>query len=158
MKKVFILLNSLILIFALCVGASWASPFLATDIPPTGDNVTASKVQLQLPEFLDLNRITVIAGLILAIIQYVKSKLPDWIIKPYLQLVLGIFLSWWWGAYTLPAGTPLWSINWVFVVTNGITAAIFADTGFNFLSAKPGSPAFTLPRKTGIDPSGVPGG
>jgi hypothetical protein len=79
-------------------------------------------------------------------------------IKPYLQLLLGVALSWWWEAYLLPAGTALWSVNWIFVMTNGIAAAIFADTGLNFLSAKPGSPAFSLPRKTIPDPSGDPGG
>ena len=111
-----------------------------------------------LPDFLQLEKISYISLLILALIQYVKTRVPDWIIKPYLQVFFGLALAWWWDAYGLPAGTPFWSVNWITVISNGILAAIFADTGFNFLSSKPGSPVFSFPRKTTPDPSGTPGG
>jgi len=48
MKKIIALLISMILIFALSAGASWANPFLATDIPPAGDNVTGTKIQYRI--------------------------------------------------------------------------------------------------------------
>jgi hypothetical protein len=101
-----------------------------------------------LPSFLDIAKITALATLVLALVQYVKDKVPSWAIKPYLQIAFGVGLSLWWDSYVLPAGTPFYMVNWVVVLTNGVLAGIFADLGFNFLSAQPGSPTFSLPKKT----------
>lgn len=102
---------------------------------------------MNLPSFLDLARIGELALLVAMVIQYIKDKVPEPIIKPYLQMVLGILFSWLAIAYVAGTVNPL-NVPWVKVVVDGIVAALASDFGYNFLSSKPGSPAFSLPTRT----------
>jgi len=83
---------------------------------------------MQLPEFLNLGIISQIVILVVGIIQYFKPYVPEWIIKPYLQIVLGVGWSIAIIAYT---GTIT---NWVFVITNGVLAGLLAEGGYQILS------------------------
>lgn len=102
---------------------------------------------MELPDFLDAARIGQLALLVAIVIQYVKDKVPEWFIKPYLQMVLGIILSWLGLAYVSGAVNPF-LVPWVKVIVDGIVAALVSDFGYNFLVSKPGSPAFSLPTRT----------
>ncbi len=96
-----------------------------------------------LPDILDLAAIGKIALVVGFIIQYIKTSLPTWLIKPWLQFALGIFVAWALTVYVDQYAT----VNWLVLIVNGILAAIVADGGYSFLSNK-GTSTFSLPTKS----------
>jgi len=83
---------------------------------------------MQLPIFLDVAVISQVAFLVIAVIQYFKNHVPEWLIKPYLQVAIGLGWSFAMAAYTGPI------TNWVFVITNGILGGLIADSGYQVLN------------------------
>jgi hypothetical protein len=95
---------------------------------------------MNLPGIFDVQAMAGIAVLALIVIQYIKNKLPENLIRWITVLVsIGVSFIWF---YKEGAG-----YNYIVVIVNGAFAAFGSDTGYNFLSAKPDSPAFTLPAK-----------
>lgn len=77
---------------------------------------------------LDINMITQVSLFVVAFIQYIKKFTPEWLIKPYLQGVLGIGFSFLIQQYL---GTPL---NYAAVIINGIFAGMVSESGYQILS------------------------
>ena len=96
--------------------------------------------------FLDLARIGELALLVLMLVQYIKNYVPEKIIKPYLQIASGIAFSWMGMAYTAGIADIL-QMPIIKLTVDGILAGMASETGYGFLSYKPDSPAFSLPRK-----------
>jgi hypothetical protein len=94
---------------------------------------------LEAISILDFKAMLAVAGLSMAITQYVKGWLPDKLIKPG-NLLAGIFVAF------LCFYKPNIPVDWVRVIANGVLGAIGADLGFNFLSVGK-SPMFTLSSK-----------
>ena len=90
------------------------------------------------PPWLDMARISGIAVLTLAVVQYFKSGIPDTWIK-YFTIIVGIVLA---VLGDLYAGS---SVVWYQVIINGVLAGIMRDLGYSFLSKKGGF--LTLPSK-----------
>ena len=90
------------------------------------------------PPWLDMARISGIAVLTLAVVQYFKSSIPDAWIK-FFTIVVGILLA---VLGDLYAGS---SVVWYQVIINGVLAGIMSDLGYSFLSSKGGF--FMLPSK-----------
>ena len=94
---------------------------------------------VDLPKLIDISLIPKIGVLVLAVIQYFKSYIPDKLI-PIGSIVAGIIISFLY-LYKVPIG----SMDFVAVVANGVLGAIMADTGYQFFSKKDGN--FSLPPK-----------
>ncbi len=93
---------------------------------------------MDLPSWLDAPKIAGLAVLILAVVQYLKSYIPDKYVKLF-ALVIGVILA---ILCELYIGVRL---IWVKAILNGLVAAVLADTAYGFLSKKGGP--FTLPSK-----------
>lgn len=91
-----------------------------------------------MPTWLDLAKISGIAVLTLAVVQYFKSGIPDSFIK-YFTIIVGILLA---VLGDLYAGAK---VIWYQVGINGVLAGIMSDLGYSFLSSKGGF--LTLPSK-----------
>jgi len=104
------------------------------------------EVSLVLPG-MDVSRIGQLALLVLMLMQYVKNRVPEWLLKPWLQMFFGVGLSVWSVLYASPQGTLLSSLNWLVVVSDGIFSAVAADGGYQLLKNTPESPRFSLPRR-----------
>ncbi len=97
---------------------------------------------MDLPNWLDAPKIAGLAVLILAVVQYLKTYIPEKYVK-LCALVIGVVLA---ILCELYIGAKL---IWVKAILNGIVAAVLADTAYGFLSKKGGP--LTLPSK----PNGV---
>lgn len=104
---------------------------------------------MNLPGIFDVQAMVGIGALALIVIQYIKDSIPEKLIR-WITVLASVSVSFIW-FYKEGAG-----YNYVVVIVNGAFAAFGADTGYNFLSAKPGSPAFTLPAKTAESPKPTP--
>lgn len=99
------------------------------------------------PTWLDMAKISGIAVLTLAVVQYFKSSIPDAYIR-YFTIAMGIILA---ALGDLYAGAK---VVWYQVLLNGILAGIVSDLGYAFLSKKGGP--FTLPSKDDLKPPTPP--
>ena len=99
---------------------------------------------LEAISILDIKTMLAVAGLSMAITQYVKGWTPDKLVKA-INLVAGVLVAF------LCFYKPNIPVDWVRVVANGILGAIGADLGFNFLSAGK-SPMFSLSSKPEAPP------
>ena len=94
------------------------------------------------PKWLDLAKISGIAVLTLAIVQYFKTNLPEKIVK-FFAVAVGIALA---ILSDLYVGE---SVNWFKAIVNGALAAVLSDLGYTLLSKRGG--LFTLPSKDVLD-------
>jgi len=85
---------------------------------------------MSLPEWLDLTKIGSTAVILMAIINYFKSGIPEKLIQ-YITVIIGILIS---ILAELYVGAAL---NWVRAILNGVLAAVLADTGYKFLKGSP---------------------
>ena len=92
---------------------------------------------MDLPKWLDAEKIGQLALLVLAVVQYFKQGIPDKFIK-YFGMAIGVAVS-------IICDLYVGKIVWIQSVFNGMVAAILADTAYGFLSSKQGT--FTLPAK-----------
>ncbi len=95
---------------------------------------------MNLPSIIDVGICAQIGALVLAVVQYIKSAIPEKLI-PVLSMLIGIGVSF------MFFYKPDAAVDFVVVISNGIVGAILADTGYSFLSTGK-SPTFTLPKKT----------
>lgn len=101
---------------------------------------------MNLPSIIDLTKIVYIGVVTLAVVQYIKVGIPDKLIW-VLSWVIGIAISF---LYFYNPQVPISQMDFVAVVANGILGAVFADTGYHFVS-NTNSPTFSLPSKTQIN-------
>ncbi len=98
---------------------------------------------MDLPSWLDAPKIAGLAVLIMAVVQYFKTYIPEKYVKLFamgIGVILAILCELYIGA----------KLIWVKAILNGIVAAVLADTAYGFLSKKGGP--LTLPSK----PNGPP--
>jgi chromate transport protein ChrA len=86
--------------------------------------------------------IATIGMLVLAVIQYVKSMIPDKLV-PVASILAGIGV-----AFLLFYDPKVGYVDPVVVIANGVLGAVGADSGYQFLSSKT-SPPLSLPSKNG---------
>lgn len=94
---------------------------------------------MNLPNIIDLTVIASVGILVLAVMQYIKEPIPTKLV-PVCSMLVGIGVSF------LFFYKPGAAIDFVQIVANGILGAVFADSGYNFLSAKQ-SPPLSLSSK-----------
>jgi hypothetical protein len=94
---------------------------------------------MNLPSIIDITAISAIGVLVLAIMQYIKEPVPVKLV-PACSILVGI------GVAFLYFYKPGVSLDFVAIIANGVLGAVFADTGYNFLSASQ-SPPLSLSSK-----------
>ena len=95
---------------------------------------------MNLTKVLDGPAMLQIAGIAMAVTQYIKEGIPEKLI-PVVNILVGIGASFLW-FYDPSNG----NVDFVVIIANGVLAAVTSDTAYNFLSATNSSP-FTLPSK-----------
>lgn len=99
-----------------------------------------------LPEWLDLARIAGIGVLVLVVVQYIKTYIPDKWIK-LVAVIIGVLLSFAAVYYMGSKGPIVWNIGFVIrVILDGVLSAMLGDTAYQFLSKKGGGSGI-LPSK-----------
>lgn len=97
-----------------------------------------------LPDWLDIAKISGLAVLTMAVVQYFKANVPEKYIR-YFAVLVGIGLSFACDCYT---GAQ---VRVVRAILNGVMAAVLSDLGYSMLSKKGGSSLLTLPSKSDLD-------
>lgn len=96
-----------------------------------------------LPDWLDVAKISGLAILTMAVVQYFKANIPEKFIR-YFAVLVGIGLSFACDCYT---GAQ---IKIVRAILNGVMAAVLSDLGYSLLSKKGGA-LLTLPSKNDME-------
>ena len=94
---------------------------------------------MTVPNILNLQAIAGIGAMVLMIVQYIKTPIPEKLV-PAVSILVGIGVSF---LYFYAPGQPL---DFVLIIANGVLGAVSADTGFNFLSGSQ-SPPLSLSSK-----------
>ena len=106
---------------------------------------------MNLPSFIDLQRVAEIGLLVIMIIQYFKTAIPEKLI-PVVSVLLGIAISF---GYNAQIPFSDWTPYLIFVtVINGAVAAFGSDTAYSFLSGTNSKP-LSLPSKAQLDVHGI---
>lgn len=95
------------------------------------------------PSWLDMAKITGLAVLTLAVVQYLKTNIPDKLIR-WFTLAVGICLA---ILSDLYVGK---SVAWFQAIVNGIFAGVLSELGYQLLGKKAG--VMTLPSKRDLSP------
>ena len=95
---------------------------------------------MNLPSIIDITSIASIGMLVLVVMQYIKEPIPVKLV-PVCSVLVGIGVAFLY--FYKPGGGQL---DLVMIIANGVLGAVFADTGYNFLSASQ-SPPLSLSSK-----------
>ena len=102
---------------------------------------------MNLPSFMDMAKVAEIGVLVLIVIQYFKSAIPEKLI-PVISVLLGIALSF---GYICNIPFSEWTPYLVFVtILTGVAGAIGADTAYSFVSGTKSTP-ISLPSRAQLN-------
>ena len=104
-------------------------------------DITTQELLGLIPTWLEIGKITELAVLVLVVMQYLKTGIPEKLIKPA-TLVVGVLIAILGYLYAAQA------VPWFKAVFNGVLAGIFSDTAYGFLSRKGGT--LVLPSRADI--------